>query len=498
MDKDKNWKYLSLLIAVIFILSMVPIFLLCRYAHPYADEFTETIPAMNALASGKSVLAAAFGSMVNNYMTWQGTFTAKFLMAVNPFLYGEQYYWLGPVIVLAVYLAGHFYFLHVLTVRVCRSDIAGWIMTACLTALLGFNFMPYPVQGIYWYESSVYYFAIYGIGLVALGMSARILQTEGQKKAAVLTVISGILAFLTGGGSMQTGLGFLFAFAAVPVMGIICKSKNRWKTVIPFILFTAGLIISIIAPGNFVRGKDTFAGIGVFMTIYKSIHQALVYISEWSSLYMVSIFAGVFLPVCWMSAKKSAFSFSYPVIATIYLCGMFAAQFAPFFYTYDMVVPLRALNPVFFSFHLIMFMIMYYWCGWIQKRVLVDHSFTAEQTQRLHKAYFRLGVPLTVCAFVLGCVASDQMTYLTSVNAALSLVSGEAAEFDRQMDLREEIYLQNQGQDTDVKVDELTVKPYLLFFEDGDVMEDPARWINVGVSQHYRFRSVAKIPAEHE
>ncbi|MCR5449561.1 MAG: DUF6056 family protein [Solobacterium sp.] len=497
---DKKWKRLTVLVIAVFILSMIPIFLMMKYAHPMADEFTEPVHVYRAITEGRGllgVLKGAWKNMVYNYFHWQGTYTAEFVMALNPHTLGEQYYFTGPVIVCVFYLVCHFYFFYVLLCRVFSMKKYGWLIISSMTALLGYNFMPDPAQGIYWYESAVYYMGLYGLGLASLAFTIRILMTEQQGKAVAFTVLACITAFLTAGASMQSGLGFIFLYILIAIAAFILNSRNKVLSVLPALFMIGGFMIAVLAPGNFIRGKEAFAGIGVFMTIYKSIHEACVLISEWTSMYMVAIFAGLVVPLCFITVKDTKFRFDHPILFTIYMCGVFSVQFAPFYYTYDMLVPLRAANPVYCSFLMLAVLVILYWCGWLRKHILIEDLFSEAQKERLGKWYFSWGTALIICIFSLGCVASDRMTYLTSVSATVSLITGQAQAFDAEMDEREAVYLANRKTDNDVIIPAVKNRPYLLYIQDEEVRTETSYWINTGISKYYQFKSLTLKETEN-
>ena len=493
---DKKWKRLAFMVVAVFVLSMIPLFLLMQYSHPMADEFTETVYVHQAVLNGEGFIGAlkgAWDNMVYHYFHWQGTYTAEFVMAMNPHTFNEEYYKFGPVIVCAFYLICHFYFFYTLLCRVFPMKKYGWLIIASMTALLSYNFMPDPAQGIYWYEAASYYVGLYGLGLASLAFTMRILLSEKKSSTVILTVLACITAFLTAGASMQSGLGFIFLYLLIALFGFVLKKNNRIQACLPAVFMIAGFLIAVLAPGNYVRGKESFAGIGVFMTIYKSIHQACVFVSEWTNMYMVVLFAGLIIPLCWIAVKETEYSYKHPILFTVYICGVFSAQFAPFFYTYDMVVPLRALNTVYFNFFVLYILVILYWCGWIQKTLLVEDVFSYEQKERIGKWYFSWGTVLIVCCFAIGCVASDMMSYISSVSAVMSLITGEAKAFDAEMDERMNTYLSNQNTDNDVLIPAVKSRPYLLYIQDEEVRTETSYWINTGISSYYKFKSLTLV-----
>ena len=502
MNTDRKWKILSYITAVLSVLSAVPAVILMFYAHPFADEYIETLNGVRALRAGKGlagIIAGAWKSMVKNYFTWQGTFTAKFLMAMNPSMFGDRYYVFGLLGVLFVFLAGTLYFLYQLFVRVLKMERYEYVIVSCITLLIGIHFMPDPTQGLYWFESSSYYIGIFGLGMASLGLTLRMTFMKGHGNASLVlaAVFAALGAFLTGGGSLQSGLMFIFAYSAVAVTAFL-HHNSRWKACLfPFAASLAGTMVNVLAPGNSVRGNGSYSGIGPFMTIYKSIHQGCVFLDEWNSLFVIPLLAGVCLPLFLRSVRRTQYEFRFPVIVSIYLFGMFSCQFAPTFYAYDMLGPLRAVNPIYISFIIMMALELYYLCGWFYRRVLEEGAWMKECADAFYRWYFPYGIVTVLFLFGIGCIASDRLSYITGVSALQSLVSGEASVYHAERTEREEVFLENLNAKNEITVEDLDAKPYLLYFEDGEIKTDQESWINRGVSKYYGIKSV-KRKAEEE
>ena len=498
MISDRNkWVKLSALISLLCIISFIPVVALMIYAHPFADEYIESLYVHRAVQSGAgiiSVLHGAWTNMIISYKTWQGTFTAKFIMAMNPLaLFGDELYFTGILSVFLITLLEHFFFLNILLKKVLSMKTYEWIIVSCLTFFVSVHFMPDPTQGLYWFESSSYYIGIYGLGLFSLGCCLLAITSDKKAFKSIMIAVSSVTAFLAGGGSMQSGLLLIFAFLAITIMSFLVKSKDAPRTLIPLLFMIIGFLVSVLAPGNAVRGHGSYSEIGALMTIYKSVHEACVLLDQWNTLYSIALYGGVIVPLCMAASRRIHFSFPLPLFVTIYLCGMFACQFTPAYYAYDMLGPLRAVNPIYFSYQLLLVTGIFYWCGWIKHKFASEENDNAETKLKSTQWYFREGIMLIVLIFGIGCISSDRLSYLTGVSALQSLVSGEAQEYDEQRTSRSQILEENMNNEVSVNIPELTAKPYLLYFEDGELNEDPKKWINVGISNYYGLKDVRLV-----
>lgn len=94
MDKREDRLIrLTLMIALIALICvLVPMLLAARYNFPSADDFANSAETHFFYASTHSlskVFAAAIEFTADTYMTWQGSFTGIFLMALQPAIFGE-------------------------------------------------------------------------------------------------------------------------------------------------------------------------------------------------------------------------------------------------------------------------------------------------------------------------------------------------------------------------------------------------------------------------
>ena len=132
--KAIKWLALTALAA-----ALLPLLLLGRYAVPAADDFSYGSLAHVAFVESGSVMdaaAAAFDKTLESYYSWQGTFSAIFLMALQPAVFSEALYALTPLIMLASILAGSFMFCRAFfgELMVLDRDVCG-IVAAVLCLL---------------------------------------------------------------------------------------------------------------------------------------------------------------------------------------------------------------------------------------------------------------------------------------------------------------------------------------------------------------------------
>lgn len=93
-DKERESKRRCLAILVtLFVLSLIPLYLIARYAFPSADDFFylgRTLPVWQQNGSIAAVVQAALQQTVQRYYEWQGNFSFIFLTFLQPASFGSS------------------------------------------------------------------------------------------------------------------------------------------------------------------------------------------------------------------------------------------------------------------------------------------------------------------------------------------------------------------------------------------------------------------------
>ena len=93
---------------VVLLLSLLPMLYIAQYDLPLGDDVIYGAPVTSALqqdASVSSALSAAAGVVAEKFQSWQGTFSAIFLMALQPGVFGLSYYQITPYLMLGALIA---------------------------------------------------------------------------------------------------------------------------------------------------------------------------------------------------------------------------------------------------------------------------------------------------------------------------------------------------------------------------------------------------------
>lgn len=253
----------ALLLVLVCILT-VPIFQAAAYARPAADDYSFSYLTFQALQAGKGVfgvLAAVAKEVAEIYRSWQGTYAAIFLFALQPGIAGI--YPLTTVI-LVLLPAVCLFFFYTTLLRVCTDSGKGEVRTALALTLAGLILMlevlPDVREGLFWWNGAIYYTGFFSLALLFLSLMLRLIITRHKISCGIACCI---LALVIGGGNYTTALvtSEILILAAAMMLVFLPKEDVRRKRITMVILATVllllGFAISVLAPGNAVRQSST-------------------------------------------------------------------------------------------------------------------------------------------------------------------------------------------------------------------------------------------------
>ena len=93
--KRNNKQILLWGVLILPVVSMIPLLMLSLYNHPSADDFAyaaETHMVWKSTRNIFYVIRQAAATSVKYWNRWQGRYTSAFLLALEPGIFGEQYY----------------------------------------------------------------------------------------------------------------------------------------------------------------------------------------------------------------------------------------------------------------------------------------------------------------------------------------------------------------------------------------------------------------------
>ncbi|HIV89608.1 MAG TPA: hypothetical protein H9998_07785 [Candidatus Ruthenibacterium merdipullorum] len=482
-------KAVALLVVAAVALMLVPMLVVARYNVPCADDYhygASTYHTWQATHSLAAVLRAAGEKVAERYANWQGTYSAMFLMALQPAVFGNGFYALVPFLTLGMLAAGTCFFCLSLFAKLLGASRWQALVLALVWLGIDTQLLPSAVQGFYWYNGAIFYTFFFGVQLFYFGLVARCLAAQHAPRGRSAACVAGlcVLGLFLGGGNLVTAFGTLLILACVLYLLALCKNR-RWRVlVLPFLCLAAGFAINVCAPGNRVRqaaegGTPLFAPLAV----WRAIQEAAV--QFWKPRTVLVVLALVFLaPVLWNAAAAARIRFRWPLFFLVLTFGLYAAQFCPTWYALKQAGPARLLDIIFYSAFFWMAVNLFYFLGWLQRRLWAENGAVPQ-------GRYTIGfVAVTAALLAVSCFSMRDMLNFTSIQALNALRTGQAQQYHAEFEARVEI-LEDTTQ-PDAVLQPYSVRPRVLFFDDATPYAD--NWRNEALRDYYGKRSVVVLP----
>ncbi len=368
-------------VTALLLLSLLPMFSIARYDLPLGDDVIYGGPVSQALeqdGSFSSAIFAAAGVVREKYDSWQGTFSAIFLMALQPGVFGLSYYRITPFIMLGSLIAGTLLLTHVLLRSVLGLSRRVWLLLAAAISFFSIQLCVSPREGFFWYNGAVYYTFFHSLMLVLAAIAIRLFSIRRAWMRAVLAVLGLVLCAVLSGGNYATAM-VCFELLVCAIAYSVYKKEYRLLIAFALMLavFGAGMALSVAAPGNAVRQADVVASgyvpSGPVKAILLSLALGGVMAIGWFDIACVVIIALVALFVG-PALRKTEWRFRYPLLVVAFFFCVFASQFTPSVYAATSPGPYRLRNAAYFVYLLLVALSAAYVTGWAQRRFAPDEA----------------------------------------------------------------------------------------------------------------------------
>lgn len=481
-------KAVALLVVAAVALMLVPMLVVARYNVPCADDYhygASTYHTWQATHSLAAVLRAAGEKVAERYVNWQGTYSAIFLMALQPAVFGNGFYALVPFFTLGMLAAGTCFFCLSLFTKLLGASRWQALVLALVWLGIDTQLLPSAVQGFYWYNGAIFYTFFFGVQLFYFGLLARYLamgHASRRRSAAFLTGLCALGLFL-GGGNLVTAFGTLLVLVCVLCLLAIMKSRQWRALLLPLAFLLAGFLVNVCAPGNSVRQQSMGDPLPAPLAVLRAVQEAVLQFDK--NLTLPILLALVFLlPVLWNAAANAHLSFRWPLLFFVFTFGLYAAQFCPTWYALKQAGPARLLDIIFYSAFFWMAVNLFYFLGWLQRRLWAENGAVPQ-------GRYTIGfVAVTAALLAVSCFAMRDMLNFTSIQALNALRTGQAQQYHAEFEARVEI-LEDTAQ-PDAVLQPYSVRPRVLYFD--DATSDAADWRNGAIAYYYGKHSVIVLP----
>jgi hypothetical protein len=491
----------------LLVLSILPLYAISFYNHPFYDDFGFSLLTRDAWQESGSfaaVLDAAWRNTVGIRQTWQGMYTASFISAMQPGIYGEGHYWIATAVLLTGFLLALAFFLWQTLRRGLGVDLSSfWIAFSGLASLM-IHFIPDVTEAFFWFNGGVGYTLMACFALVAAGLWLRMERAHTRGKTALLFGLALVFVVLLGGGSYTLLLLCSLLALLAALWAFAVKRPKKWLHLLLCLALLGCFAFSMTAPGNLVRAKTLAGGMSAPMAVAQSFYFGLALMGHWFSLPMAAIMALLSFLMA-PALRQSRCAFSRPVWVTLLAACLFCAQLSPTLFTGNYLGDGRVQNITFFTYVLMIHGLVLYWTGWLLRRAENRSVSPAANAPAIPAATARAISPpargslLTLVAVLLivgsiafhpdGAEGYGPMN-LAGGSALRSLLRGEAQAYDLEMDARDTAL--NDLTQTHVTLSPITAIPG-VFMSDA-LQSDNLEYVLSLYADYYHKSSVSVTP----
>ena len=470
------------------LLLLIPVFAVAVYARPSADDFIYA-RATHAVvqqygADWPRLLRAALDADLNFYNTWQGLYVSGFLLALQPAIFGGQWYGLTIVLVAAMLFLASLALAGAVVHRLAPGTRGLPTFLALVFTFAVIEGMPNQVESLYWYNGAMNYLPFFALALGVIALLIGMSPGERRRpvwKKILRTVAACLFCLLIGGGHHVIILLTLMLLAFAVLW--FARRRAFWP-VAPLLSCLLGLFFNMSSPGTAVR-MSGFSSASLPEAVFKSLILSGLSVLRWLDLPFICLLL-LLTPALWHLVrspilKDSTFRWPWlPLAATFVL--IWGMIWLPS-YTMGGIGPGRLINVVWMTFLLGAIVSWAVFLGWLARisKAAVDRFLPRRGTALVAAA-------LVVCmASIGGHTVKEGLDnrFATSLEAVWELANGTPQAFAAAMDEREAKLTDPAAHDVVIRTLTEDERPGLLYFS--DVVPGPDSW---GLTAYYGKESV--------
>lgn len=492
-NKICSWlslKKMSWMAIVIFVLSMLPVCYLSFVNRATGDDYGNAVYTRAAWITTHSLIEvgkAAWKSMIHYYNGYQGTWFSLLLFPLQPEVFNEHAYVVVAFFMLFVWIGSTFLLFRQILYKKLQLDIWSYRLITIVFLLISIEFIPSTRASIFWYVGAVHYMFPFAMCQTLTVLLACFRKEYQMKYFTGITLIMTLI----GGSNYQAAL---FALIVAIYMGMIDYFEKRDKHIFwlffPVLLETAGLIVSMKAPGNKARaGEDFGFSVGraaetIGMSFFEGFKDAVLYVKEKPLIYIGLFLIFIILLEEYSKrnhevAKEKSFIFLHPVLGTAALLCLYCAMQAPEIYA-GVSVSGGVGNTNFQVFLLCMFGIILIFAFKISNCIKPS----------VDKLHGRLVIPGILLCFVFIILFRGDIKGSTSYVSLEYIISGQASDYKEQMELQTKLLMNEEASDVIIPGINDVQGPLMHMPITGDV----ENFTNQSAMKFYGKKSIIAIP----
>lgn len=489
----------AIVAVVLLVASVVSIACIGRYNYPSADDYSGSARTAAIIADGGSLADVANDAVFvakDSYVNWQGSYTCTFALCLCPIALGENAYHLVPTItLLLLFLCICFFVFSVLRMLFAASGCS-CITIASIITFMSVQFLPSPVEGLFWYSGAATYTGTYCLSLLLLGCAARLCSAARARGRSLWLVLSLVLSLLCGGANYHTAFITSGLLAILALWQIFVKRDKLNAVFASSVALTQLLcfLANVLAPGNAKR-IEFFGLTGVkrnILTVVGCAFEDGARLLRSSAGFGLAFCLLALAPIFWNLCAKRKYHYRFPIAVLAFSFCVVCAGFAPITYAYGAAgtAPGRFQNLAFFSLCWFLAFNEFYMLGWLRSKLPELKGKSAMFCSKLAamKAQKRVCfavVALVLCAVVVWVSAGGNFTSRTAYTL---LRDGSAQSYGAQMQA-----LIDQCRNPKIAIP--TTAPFsnrpILLWYNGPTTE--ATWVNDVMGQYYGKKTVSVI-----
>lgn len=484
-------KYRQALLAtlsLVLLLTLIPILYLSVFNAPCADDFNYSVYTYQTWQGSHSIVdlfRAALWTATNFWQSWQGTYSASFLMSLQPAIFGFEYYAATTILIMGSVLVANWVFSSRLCSKPLGLSIVENFTISILLTILMIQWIPSPVQGLYWYNGAVYYVFFHSLFLIFVCLVLSLSKEKSAVKFATKLGMSVFGAVFIAGGNYVTAFGSILFLIAITIFSLIVKNKAFFcGCSIILAALLVGFIFNASCPGTQIRSASIGAPRGIeaaMNAILNSIAVGVKYIATWTTSTVVAaivLFIIILYPAICRQKIYQKFRFPCPIIVTVLSVCWICAMFCPPMYAEGDAGAGRLINIIYFDYIVLIFLNVFYYCGWYARL-----EFKPKLKPNMYTAITVLKHSIPLIAVILLGINFQSSVCLRAIQ---TLDTGNAQRYALESRQRNSVFMASTGKD--VEVLPYSVKPELLYFD--DITSDPYDWRNQSLAKYYDLNSV--------
>lgn len=187
---QKLLKSQTILAICILILSIIPIVAIGPYLHQFADDYVFELQStrLDRHPFIRACIQAAWDESMHIYQTWQGTYSACFLMALQPGIFGK--YWLVPIILLGGLVLSTYTLGYTVLRRLLHISKLEYAFVSTLFVLMTVQFVWSFYDAFFWYNGAMYYTLYYSLSLFLASLLIEFHLTKSIMAKIIITLVS--------------------------------------------------------------------------------------------------------------------------------------------------------------------------------------------------------------------------------------------------------------------------------------------------------------------